>query len=69
MVLGICYGLQHIVQRLGGEVRVGEKQEYGRMEIGLLKSLSAQWCGSGFVGCGFVSFADLGLWICGGLVH
>ncbi|XP_010241897.1 PREDICTED: uncharacterized protein LOC104586381 [Nelumbo nucifera] len=32
-VLGICYGLQLIVQKLGGEVRVGEKQEYGRMEI------------------------------------
>ncbi|GKU95260.1 hypothetical protein SLEP1_g8641 [Rubroshorea leprosula] len=32
-VLGICYGLQLLVQRLGGEVRVGEKQEYGRMEI------------------------------------
>lgn len=32
-MLGICYGLQLIVQRLGGEVRVGEKQEYGRMEI------------------------------------
>lgn len=29
----MCYGLQLIVQRLGGEVRVGEKQEYGRMEI------------------------------------
>ncbi|KAM5574255.1 hypothetical protein ABKV19_013646 [Rosa sericea] len=32
-VLGICYGLQLIVQRLGGVVRVGEKQEYGKMEI------------------------------------
>ncbi|CAA0812167.1 GMP synthase (glutamine-hydrolyzing)- putative / glutamine amidotransferase- putative [Striga hermonthica] len=32
-VLGICYGLQLIVQQLGGEVRVGEKHEYGRMEI------------------------------------
>ncbi|XP_002523285.2 GMP synthase [glutamine-hydrolyzing] [Ricinus communis] len=32
-VLGICYGLQLIVQRLGGEVRAGEKQEYGKMEI------------------------------------
>ncbi|PQM35763.1 GMP synthase [Prunus yedoensis var. nudiflora] len=32
-VLGVCYGLQLIVQRLGGEVRVGEKQEYGRSEI------------------------------------
>ncbi|KAM6553955.1 hypothetical protein CsatB_014717 [Cannabis sativa] len=32
-VLGICYGLQLIFQKLGGIVRVGEKQEYGRMEI------------------------------------
>lgn len=32
-VLGICYGLQLLVQRLGGDVRVGDKQEYGRMEI------------------------------------
>ncbi|KAI4315426.1 hypothetical protein L6164_028238 [Bauhinia variegata] len=32
-VLGICYGLQLIVQRLGGQVKVGQKQEYGRMEI------------------------------------
>ncbi|OMO79545.1 hypothetical protein CCACVL1_13601 [Corchorus capsularis] len=37
-VLGICYGLQLIVQRLGGEVKVGEKQEYGRMEIEVEKS-------------------------------
>ncbi|XP_030538084.2 GMP synthase [glutamine-hydrolyzing] [Rhodamnia argentea] len=37
-VLGICYGLQLIVQRLGGEVRVGEKQEYGRMEIKVEKN-------------------------------
>ncbi|KAI4326950.1 hypothetical protein L6164_019460 [Bauhinia variegata] len=32
-VLGVCYGLQLIVQRLGGQVKVGQKQEYGRMEI------------------------------------
>ncbi|KAK1284072.1 hypothetical protein QJS10_CPB21g00444 [Acorus calamus] len=32
-VLGVCYGLQLLVQKLGGEVRVGEWQEYGRMEI------------------------------------
>ncbi|XP_065618432.1 uncharacterized protein LOC112034202 [Quercus suber] len=38
VVLGICYGLQLIVQRLGGEVRVGKKQEYERMEIGVEKS-------------------------------
>lgn len=37
--LGICYGLQLIVQRLGGEVRVGEKQEYGRMEIEVDKAV------------------------------
>ncbi|KAK7399203.1 hypothetical protein VNO78_10382 [Psophocarpus tetragonolobus] len=32
-VLGICYGLQLLVQRLGGDVRVGHTQEYGRMDI------------------------------------
>lgn len=32
-VLGICYGLQLITVKLGGVVRVGEEQEYGRMEI------------------------------------
>ncbi|KAB2038889.1 hypothetical protein ES319_D03G175300v1 [Gossypium barbadense] len=37
-VLGICYGLQLLVQRLGGEVRVGEKQEYGRMDIEVEKN-------------------------------
>ncbi|KAI3873417.1 hypothetical protein MKW98_008069 [Papaver atlanticum] len=36
-VLGICYGLQLIVQKLGGVVDIGEKQEYGRMEIEVLK--------------------------------
>ncbi|KAF3448574.1 hypothetical protein FNV43_RR09287 [Rhamnella rubrinervis] len=37
-VLGICYGLQLIVQRLGGVVMVGEKQEYGKMEIEVEKA-------------------------------
>lgn len=32
-VLGICYGMQLIVQKLEGVVAVGEKQEYGKMEI------------------------------------
>ena len=32
-VLGICHGIQLILQSLGGEVRVGENQEYGEMEI------------------------------------
>ncbi|XP_057994482.1 LOW QUALITY PROTEIN: uncharacterized protein LOC110656044, partial [Hevea brasiliensis] len=38
-VLGICYGLHLIVQRLGGEVKFGEKQEYGRMEIEVGRNL------------------------------
>lgn len=37
-VLGICYGLQLLVQRLGGVVRVGERQEYGRMEIEVVRA-------------------------------
>lgn len=37
-VLGICYGLQLLVQRLGGKVSAGEKQEYGRMEIEVQKA-------------------------------
>ncbi|XP_010533677.1 PREDICTED: uncharacterized protein LOC104809396 [Tarenaya hassleriana] len=32
-VLGVCYGLHLIVQKLGGDVRDGESKEYGRMEI------------------------------------
>lgn len=32
-VLGIGYGLLLVVQELGGEVRVGKKQEYGTMEM------------------------------------
>ncbi|KAL8543622.1 hypothetical protein ACS0TY_004261 [Phlomoides rotata] len=36
-VLGICYGLQLIVQQMGGEVTAGKKQEYGRMEIEVVK--------------------------------
>lgn len=36
-VLGICYGLQLIVQKLGGQVAIGEKQEYGRMMIEVVK--------------------------------
>ncbi|KAM1413546.1 hypothetical protein ACFX13_026424 [Malus domestica] len=32
-MLSVCYGLQLIVQRSGGVVKVGDKQEYERMEI------------------------------------
>ncbi|PHT57714.1 GMP synthase [glutamine-hydrolyzing] [Capsicum baccatum] len=37
-VLGICYGLQLLVQKLGGVVKIGEKHEYGRMEIEVEKN-------------------------------
>ena len=32
-VLGICYGLQYIVHKLGGTVRPGPKREYGHAEV------------------------------------
>jgi GMP synthase (glutamine-hydrolysing) len=32
-VLGICYGLHYIVDKLGGKVRPGPKREYGHAEI------------------------------------
>jgi len=35
-VLGICYGLQLAGQVLGGQVRRGEKREYGRAKIDIL---------------------------------
>ncbi|KAJ8526927.1 hypothetical protein K7X08_029404 [Anisodus acutangulus] len=37
-VLGICYGLQLLVQKLGGVVKIGEKHEYGRMDIEVNKN-------------------------------
>lgn len=49
-VLGICYGLQLIVQQLGGEVRVGPKQEYGRMEIEVKKAVAGGLFGDKEVG-------------------
>lgn len=45
-VLGICYGMQLLVQKLGGVVAVGEKQEYGKMEI----AVAADAAGSGLYG-------------------
>jgi GMP synthase (glutamine-hydrolysing) len=32
-ILGICYGLHFIVHHLGGEVRPGQKREYGHAEV------------------------------------
>lgn len=32
-VLGICYGMQLLVQKLGGKVASGDKHEYGKMVI------------------------------------
>ncbi|GLJ16873.1 hypothetical protein SUGI_0290950 [Cryptomeria japonica] len=39
-VLGICYGLQLMVQMMGGQVKSAESQEYGRMEIRVQKGIS-----------------------------
>ncbi|MDI6781805.1 MAG: glutamine-hydrolyzing GMP synthase [bacterium] len=36
-MLGICYGLQWMVQSLGGEIRQTEKREYGRAEMTVLE--------------------------------
>ncbi|KAG0474854.1 hypothetical protein HPP92_014540 [Vanilla planifolia] len=36
-VLGICYGMHLLVQKLGGEVAVGKKHEYGKMDIAVVE--------------------------------
>ena len=35
-VLGICYGLQLMAYKLGGEVRSADQREYGRAELRIL---------------------------------
>ena len=39
-VLGICYGLQFMVYKLGGKVRAADKREYGHAQVELLKPSS-----------------------------
>jgi GMP synthase (glutamine-hydrolysing) len=39
-VLGICYGLQFMVYKLGGKVRAADKREYGHAQVELLTSAS-----------------------------
>jgi GMP synthase (glutamine-hydrolysing) len=39
-VLGICYGLQFMVYKLGGKVRAADKREYGHAQVELLGSTS-----------------------------
>ncbi|HEY7404212.1 MAG TPA: glutamine-hydrolyzing GMP synthase [Candidatus Angelobacter sp.] len=39
-VLGICYGLHYIVQKLGGKVRPGPKREYGHAEVNVSQGSS-----------------------------
>ncbi len=36
-VLGICYGLQYMVYKLGGKVRAAEKREYGHAQVEVLR--------------------------------
>lgn len=36
-VLGICYGMQMIMQDLGGEVSASDKKEYGRTQIDVVR--------------------------------
>ena len=37
-ILGICYGLQFMVYKLGGKVRAADKREYGHAQVELLSS-------------------------------
>ncbi len=39
-VLGICYGLQYMVHKLGGKVRAADKREYGHAQVELLNASS-----------------------------
>ena len=39
-VLGICYGLQFMVYKLGGKVRAADKREYGHAQVELLQPAS-----------------------------
>jgi len=39
-VLGICYGLQFMVYKLGGKVRAADKREYGHAHVEILNSSS-----------------------------
>jgi GMP synthase (glutamine-hydrolysing) len=44
-VLGICYGLQFMVYKLGGKVRAADKREYGHAQVELLGGHSALFKG------------------------
>ena len=37
-MLGICYGLHYMTQKLGGKVHPGEKREYGHADVELLRN-------------------------------
>ncbi len=39
-VLGICYGLQFMVYKLGGRVRAADKREYGHAQVDILNPVS-----------------------------
>ena len=40
-VLGICYGMQALVHKLGGEVVAGDQREYGHADLSIAKDEAA----------------------------
>src|SRR5690606_28498232 len=40
-ILGICYGMQLLVEHFGGKVRSGDSREYGRARLDLHKEISS----------------------------
>jgi len=42
-VLGICYGMQAMIQELGGEVQKSTKREYGTAKISLKKKVNIKF--------------------------
>lgn len=44
-ILGICYGMQYIVDFFGGKVRRAQKQEYGKAKITIINKLNNIFAG------------------------
>ena len=57
-VLGICYGLQFMVYKLGGKVRAADKREYGHAQVELLRDDSVLFKGLGSPLAAWMSHGD-----------